>query len=388
MAGRPARPRRRLVVCCDGTWNAADSRRAETNVARIARAVRAHSGDDRVPQITLYLRGVGSTGGRIQRLVAGATGAGVEDNIRSAYMFLAQNFEPAADGWPQDEIYLFGFSRGAFTARSLAGFIAACGLLKRQDLLLVAEAWDYYLSRKQRSRADFCATTGARCHEDIRIRFLGVWDTVGALGVPGTFLEGVLAGHHRCHDTTPSSILDIGRHAVAIDEHRGAFVPTLWTGQAAPGTDIRQMWFAGAHADVGGGYASRGLADIPLRWMAEEAAKAGLQLDWESGALPQPEALDALAPQHRSSEGVLYLQDRIRPTWRQMLARHPRGMGWLARAYAPADDRGVPLPVINEDIHPSVLNRRGHAVPSRNADEQAEEIAAYEPPNLRAALWA
>jgi uncharacterized protein (DUF2235 family) len=129
--------KKKFVLCFDGTWNSADSRKAETNVARIARAVRANSGDDCIPQLTLYLRGVGSTGIALQKVLEGAVGEGVDDNIRSGYMFLAQNYEPG------DGIYLFGFSRGAFTARSLAGFISSCGLLKRQRLGDIVDAWGY-----------------------------------------------------------------------------------------------------------------------------------------------------------------------------------------------------------------------------------------------------
>src|SRR3712207_1342321 len=233
------------------------------------------SGADGVPQLTLYLRGVGSTGIALQKLIEGASGEGIDDNIRSGYMFLAQNYE-AGDG-----IYLFGFSRGAFTARSLAGFIGACGLLKRQGLGDIAAAWDYYRTADLRSPDDFCRRCGSDCHTDAAIAFLGVWDTVGALGIPGTVLNKLTAREYQFHDTTPSRIVKVGRHALAIDEHRDEFEPTLWTGDVPLGGDIAQVWFAGAHSDVGGGYQDRRLADIPLLWMAEEARKAGLQLDPE-----------------------------------------------------------------------------------------------------------
>jgi len=205
---------KRLVLCFDGTWNSADSERAETNVARIARAVRANSGPDGIQQITLYLRGVGSTGIALERLVGGALGKGVDDSIRSGYMFLAQNYVPG------DQIFLFGFSRGAFTARSLTGFVSACGLLKRQNLGDIVDAWNYYRKAKTRSPADFCQRHDSDCHTDLTIAFLGVWDTVGALGIPGTLLNQLSARQYEFHDTTPSRIVRVGRQALAIEPPR------------------------------------------------------------------------------------------------------------------------------------------------------------------------
>jgi uncharacterized protein (DUF2235 family) len=156
---------KRLIVCFDGTWNSADSEGDETNVARIARAIPANSHGG-PPQLVLYLRGVGSTGHAIQRLIDGAVGQGVDENIRSGYMFLAQNYVPQEGRRPADEIYLFGFSRGAFTARSLAGLIGCCGLLKRQSLQHLPAAWTYYRTEKNRSREGLCKScTGADTHE-------------------------------------------------------------------------------------------------------------------------------------------------------------------------------------------------------------------------------
>src|SRR5262249_10206108 len=140
---------KRVIVCCDGTWNDAESQRSETNVARIARAIHATQSTGGVLQIVLYLRGVGTSGLHAETLVEGATGLGIDENIRSAYMFIAQNYIPG------DEIFLFGFSRGAFTARSLAGFISACGILKRQRLGDIARAWAYYRCPKPHSARDF-----------------------------------------------------------------------------------------------------------------------------------------------------------------------------------------------------------------------------------------
>lgn len=354
---------KRLVVFFDGTWNSSDSGRAETNVARLARAVHGSLGQDGVQQVSLYLRGVGSTGVAVQRLVGGAFGEGVGENIRAAYMFLSRNYVPG------DEIFLFGFSRGAYSARSLSGMIGACGLLKRQEIDKVTAAWTYYRNAKPRSPADFCARYRGDCHLDVRIAFLGVWDTVGALGIPQTLAGRMLAGTFQFHDTAPSRIVLRGRHALAIDEHRGAFLPTLWTGTAPPGSDIVQMWFAGAHSDVGGGYGERGLADIPLLWMAEEARKAGLQLD--PRVLPSAGGLDPCASQH-DSRGGLWLRDRLAPTIRPVMGPV---MGRAAET------------VINPQIHPSVRQRFGQPIWClRDSFIGAESLRPYRPKNLRALL--
>ncbi len=364
---------KRLVVCFDGTWNNADSAKAETNVARIARAVRAGSSPDGVQQITLYLRGVGSTGLAVQRLVDGATGAGVDDNIRSGYMFLAQNYVPG------DAIYLFGFSRGAFSARSLAGLIAATGLLKRQRLADLSRAWSYYRKTDERSPADFCRRHGTDCHLEVPIAFLGVWDTVGALGIPGTMLNHLIADQFEFHDTTPSRIVKVGRQALAIDEHRDEFEPTLWTAPQPAGTDIRQVWFAGAHADVGGGYEERRLADIPLRWMADEAIAAGLHLD--ETTLPQPDSLDPLAPQHESRQRWSR-KDRLTPTIRQIMDKAPE-VGLLERLYRPADGDGRPLQPLAEALHESVRRRFGQTVSILPGHAEGDgESLVYRPANL------
>jgi uncharacterized protein (DUF2235 family) len=366
---------KRLVLCFDGTWNSADSRKAETNVARIARAVRANSGADGIPQLTLYLRGVGSTGIALERVLEGAVGEGIDDNIRSGYMFLAQNYEPG------DGIYLFGFSRGAFTARSLAGFIGACGLLKRQKLGDIAAAWEYYRKADPRSPADFCQRCSSDCHTDLTIAFLGVWDTVGALGIPSTVLNRLTAHEYQFHDTTPSRIMKAGRHALAIDEHRDEFEPTLWTGAVPPGTDIKQVWFAGAHSDVGGGYHERNLADIPLLWMAKEAQKAGLQLDWDMLPSRVVGTLDPCAPQHESRLSWSR-KDLLTPTIREVAGKAP-DVGVFERLYRPMDTDGRPLATINESLHPSVGERFGREVRLLAGDDETTgKVVVYRPKNL------
>ncbi|MBB4003799.1 DUF2235 domain-containing protein [Aurantimonas endophytica] len=385
--------RKRLVVCFDGTWNNADdSDKSATNVQRIARAVRGNSGD--MQQIVLYLRGVGSTGTQIQRLLAGATGAGVEDNIRSAYMFLAQNYRPARKEGGKDvaadEIFLFGFSRGAFSARSLAGFISSAGLLKRQRLADLPAAWAYYRRVGPRSSKDFCAVAGSDCHHDPEITFVGVWDTVGALGIPKSIVGLQIDASHEFHDTTPSKIVANAFHALAIDEYRDEFVPTLWTGTVPAGAHVEQCWFAGAHSDVGGGYADRRLADIPLAWMAGKAEQCGLALQWEDEDRPAEPllradaSLDPYAPQHESRFN-LSRKDRLTPTIRQIHGASFR-TSLLERAYFPTDGEGRPLKPLNESVHSSAVQRVGKTVAIILNDDGDTQRRRYAPKNLAAAL--
>ncbi len=357
---------KRLVVCLDGTWNAADSKRAETNVVRLSRAIRANSGSDGVAQFSIYLRGVGTSGTQLDRLIAGATGSGIEDIIRTAYLFLAQNYVPAhkdAGGRdiPADEIFLFGYSRGAYAARSLTGLIGSAGLLKRQSLGHLPTAWAYYRGFKNRSPSDFVrryANRNIETHEEMAVNFLGVWDTVGALGIPVGFFEDLSGLVHGFHDTSPARIVRHGAQALAIDEHRDEFVPTLWTGTAPPGSTIEQVWFAGSHADVGGGYSDRDLADIPLLWMVDRAKSAGLQVDETTpGLLPQPAALNILGPTHDPRQGWS-VKDRLTPTIRSVCEQNVP-VDLLERLYRPLGPNGKPLKTVNEMVHWSVVERYG-----------------------------
>ena len=386
------RGKQRLVVCFDGTWNNVDTNgKNSTNVEKIAQAVKGDSGD--IPQITLYLRGVGSTGHRIQRIIDGAIGRGVDDNIRSAYQFLAQNYLPkrgdgAGGQIEADEIFLFGFSRGAFSARSLAGFIGSAGLLMRHHLHRLEDAWAYYRKVGERTSRKFCNEFECECHHDPEIKFLGVWDTVGALGIPTSTVDlPLLEKDTEFHDTTPSKIVKNAFHALAIDEYRDEFVPTLWTGETPTGAKIEQMWFAGAHSDVGGGYTNRELANIPLCWMAEKAQDCGLKLDVD--LLPKPAELNALAPQHESRVSFGY-KDRFTPTIR-VIEEKPFDTSWRERAYRPTGKDGEPLKTIAEAIHPCAAKRfemrHSAKVELITGDDSTnvEEIV-YEPKNLDAAL--
>lgn len=364
---------KRIIVCCDGTWNSDDTQTNDTNVAILARSIHGSQETGGALQIVLYLRGVGTTGLKIGTLIDGAVGIGVDDNIRSAYQFICQNYLPG------DEIYLFGFSRGAFTARSLAGLITSCGILYRESLGALPSAWVYYRSPKPHAPSAFVDRYRVRTHADPAISFLGVWDTVGSLGIPGGLLAAGNKAKFAFHDTSPSPLVKRAVQALAIDEHRRDFTPTFWTGTAPPGAAIQQVWFAGAHSDVGGGYVTRKLADIPLVWMARQAEATGLALDWT--CLPDPATLDPTAPAHDSSSGF-FAVDRYIPTVRE-IGMKKCAVGFNESLFEAVDENGKPTTTINEGVHRSVLSR--HAMPAQLCSDDARGVCssvAYNPKNL------
>jgi uncharacterized protein (DUF2235 family) len=285
---------KRIVIACDGTWNRPDQVHGEkatpSNVTKLALAVADDGGG--TEQRVFYERGVG-TGGAVDRIGGGALGIGLSRNVLRPYRFLAQHYVPG------DDLYLFGFSRGAFTARSLAGLIGNCGILKPEHLDAVDDAYALYRSRAKSTRPSsnearlfrraYAYREPARDgdHPDVEdrtpIRFLGVWDTVGALGVPvpapvPKWARAYLSRRWSFHDVQLGSHVWHAAHAMAIDERRRPFEPTPFERQAtAPRAQtIEQVWFAGVHSDVGGGYPDPRLADITLLWMAERAAAHGL----------------------------------------------------------------------------------------------------------------
>jgi len=267
-----------LVICCDGTWNSADQETVNgdpcvTNVLKIACRV-AKEKPDGTLQIVYYDQGVG-TGNVLDHYVGGAFGDGLEANIHDAYRFLIANYEIG------DDIYIFGFSRGAYTARSLAGMVRRCGILRRDKVRQYPKAKEIYRSTKAATDAPAVAFRAESAIEpDTPIHCIGVWDTVGALGIPIHVLGMRSKSDYEFLDTRLSRSVRFAFHALAVDEHRRPFEPTLWQVTAPdPGQVVRQVWFAGAHSDVGGGYPEAGLSDITLRWMIESATSAGLQFD-------------------------------------------------------------------------------------------------------------
>jgi uncharacterized protein (DUF2235 family) len=268
---------KRIVLSFDGTWNKpADenlpaSQQMETNVSRFFKSV-SDSGTDGTRQVKWYDEGVGTQW--YDQYIGGAIGTGLEVNIVQGYEYLAQTYEPG------DDVYILGFSRGAYTARSLVGMVRNCGLIDKKWLALkVGIAYGIY-----RTRDDGADSTTARLFRsmfarEIRIKFLGVWDTVGALGIPLDVVKNFNGKFYEFHDTELSSIVENAYHAVAIDEHRQDYDVCLWNPKSTkPGQTVEQRWFVGAHCDVGGGYADRRLSDLPMRWMQDKASAVGLGL--------------------------------------------------------------------------------------------------------------
>jgi hypothetical protein len=257
--------------------------------------------------------------------------------------------------------------------------ITACGILFRQSLSALPGAWKYYRTPKPHSPQAFADLCKAKCHLDPVITFLGVWDTVGSLGIPGSLLAASNKEKFAFHDTTPSPFVKRAFHALAIDEHRHDFTPTFWTGDAPPGGTIQQVWFAGAHSDVGGGYNTRSLADIPLVWMAKQAEAAGLSLDWS--CLPDRTMLDPTAPSHDSSAGLFAL-DRYHPTIRNVgMKSCPVKLN--ESLYSALDEKGQPTKTINEGIHRSVLTRCAGSAQLCSDDANGKcSLGPYKPENL------
>lgn len=267
---------KRLIVCCDGTWNRPDEvsngLAAPTNVAKLALAF-ADQDDARNTQLLHYQAGVGTRRG--ERLVGGAFGVGLSRNILNCYRFLVDNYRP------EDKLYFFGFSRGAYTARSLAGLVRNSGILRPEERHRIDDAYALYRrSDKESLPNSIAAELFRRSHSysETYIDFVGVWDTVGALGIPiDGFRLPLLSRLWRFHDTTLSRYVRNAYHALAIDERRRPFKPTLWEQKPdARDQTLEQAWFAGVHSDVGGGYSDTGLSEIALLWMAEKARACGL----------------------------------------------------------------------------------------------------------------
>jgi len=322
---KPNKPKKRLIVCCDGTWQKPSSK-YPTNVVKIAQAIKPFS-DDGTAQIVFYDEGVGS--GNLEwleeayQIVGGAFGVGLYQNIQDAYLFLSLNYEPG------DEIYLFGFSRGAYTVRSLAGLIySSGGLLSRANIREAPFVYDLYQNKKLTvddkiifrqlpipyedsphvKRIQDCRTEaeyilcyescdqkkqkvsklitkyGFKEREDKKIRqeaqitVLGCWDTVGSLGIPTSipFLSDWVNKKYGFHDHKLNENILHAFHAIAIDEHREVFNVTHMTNsknRRKKGSErtLSEVWFPGGHSSVGGGNSEeKGLSNAALLWMIKQ----------------------------------------------------------------------------------------------------------------------
>jgi uncharacterized protein (DUF2235 family) len=294
---------KRICLCFDGTWNTPSNSAdldevtapqddsfeivkangaVETNVCRLYRSIRAIPGSAAGPtaQVKWYDRGVGTDW--YDRIAGGAFGLGLSRKIREGYKYLSDTYDKG------DDVFIFGFSRGAYTARSLVGMIRNCGLMPKgllrspnpDDNDELMEAYELYRTRDDSSDSIRAQNFRAK-HNSliIEIKFLGVWDTVGALGIPIESFGEFNKEQFEFHDTELSGIVKNAFHAVAVDEHRQQYAATLWDPKQKLDQVIEQRWFIGAHADVGGGYQDRRLSDMALNWIQKNAQACGLELD-------------------------------------------------------------------------------------------------------------
>ena len=309
-----------IVICCDGTGN--EFGRNNTNVVLTYMLAKKDE-----QQVVYYDPGVGTGGWEYEEEVGGlrakgdqATGRGLQRNVEDAYRYLMTRYSP------DDRVYLFGFSRGAFTVRSLAGMLHRCGLLRTDAGNFVEYASKMYNSSSDDAIAqEFRAVFGMPCP----VHFIGVWDTVDSL---------IMNAGKRFHDATLNPEVSHGFHALAIDEVRRDFPPSLWDETAVEDDQtVEQAWFVGAHADVGGWYDERGLSNVTLHWMLGKACAYGLRVDQAK--------LDGYAPNphdqvHKSYDGFWRIRGkrtRVIPSGAKIHSSVFKRMGQASNAYSPAN---------------------------------------------------
>ena len=287
-----------IVVCCDGTGNEYGNN--NTNVVDMYEPVVRDK-----DQIAYYDPGVGTFsifgrefGKKLGIILGQGFGYGLTENIEDAYSYLMDHYEPG------DQLFLFGFSRGAFTVRALAGMLHKVGLLQKGSNNLIPYASGIYNTRGNGPIAEGFKNT--YCHE-CKPYYIGVWDTVGSLGL---WLGREFFDDRLNHDVVNAY------HAIAIDEKRKKFPVSLWDEtELAPEQNVHQVWFAGVHSDVGGSYTERDLSNITLIWMLENAEKHGLRLKevWKDKLQSNP-----LGPMHESRTGLWRL-------WPSVIRKIPEG---------------------------------------------------------------
>ena len=274
---------KRLIVCCDGTWNTPEMA-CPTNVVKIAQAITEIDVSTDIQQIVFYDEGIG-TQNLLDKYAGGALGKGIDLNVQQAYRFLVLNYAPG------DEIYLYGFSRGSYTIRSLAGMIGMAGMLKRHQVEWVLEAYELYRKfRRTKSKEPdkFRKMHGTEVPE---ITFMGCWDTVEALGLPNKVdfikIDNAFKDRYRFVNPKLGDHVRKAAHAVAIDEERMEFDVTLMHPSDSRGSEqITEVWFPGDHGCVGGGTdCKRPLSDTALEWMIQQT-KAHTPLVFDIARIP------------------------------------------------------------------------------------------------------
>lgn len=285
-----------IILCSDGTGNQAIKDRG-TNVFKLYEAIDRHHS---TPQLAFYDNGVGTESFKLFKILGGAFGFGLSRNVRELYTHLVRCYEPG------DSIYLFGFSRGAYTARTLAGLITKCGVLaidkcnndgdvsrfvkgaykayRRDYRTITTSLWRMLFGWLTRRRYGFTQVEEFRrfTHEDgnTPVHFIGVWDTVGAVGFPIMCVADwfdALIYKFKFPNSALNAKVHQACHAVSIDDKRKTFHPEMWDESNETGDRIQQVWFAGVHANVGGGYPKQGMSLVALDWMMKKAHTAGLE---------------------------------------------------------------------------------------------------------------
>jgi len=372
---------KRIAVLIDGTWNKEGSG-ADTNVAKLdsARKIQAFikaTAADGTLQHVHYHDGVGTEGDLIQKLLGGFIGLGLKKIIQDVYEFIVADYAAG------DELYIVGFSRGAYAARALAGLIGASGIQRKLDANVFEVAWQHYrvapAVRKQpqtagssdrKTLADYnMLATKQSFHDTRTITCVGVWDTVGSYGIPAGIGLAALARYFTLamlgfHDTSFGDHVKVGLHAIAVDERRRPFVPTFWTilkGEKPKG-HVEQTWFAGAHSNVGGGYSDSGLSDEALIWMiARVQALTGLEFDVQAVKSNTKPNIGGVVVD--SAQG--WPIDHMFPHYRAILSPIAIHHGYFSNSEDPTEEH------INERVHWSVIAKRAGTAANR-----------YSPPNL------
>lgn len=426
-------PLRRHLIFLDGTWNSDDREGEQTHIVRLRNLAMPKvkvDGAAGKPETIICLQsiyydsGVGTGLSRLDRFIGGALGAGLSTNVRQAYRYLSAVYQPG------DEICVFGFSRGAYTARSLVGYIAASGLLKREHCTEANEsaAWAYYRIPPKQRFPGSNANRDRLVHENVRVRAMGVFDTVGSLGIPSTWARVINRFFLQFHDTEVSRIVDYAFHALAIDEKREPFQAAVWQRPRHEEFQrIEQVWFPGVHSDIGGGYSDHRLGDIVLSWMVERLTRGPgteaephvhfygrsqgstpsasrrkptrVTVSSASGAsarrlgpIEPDEAAqtpgvpdDNLAPQNESRT-ALYRLLYPWPLLRLIGQTWPRGdRAAIRRSFAVNEFQPFQDP-IGEMVHWCALVRLGRSVEIAQAASAKDKPFVYAPPNLIAVL--
>src|SRR6266481_1289329 len=384
---------KRIIILIDGTWNE-EGKGNDTNIAKLdpkykkagAPLIKPVSADNTV-QMAFYHDGVGSDPDFVKHWLGGAIGIGLRKIVQDAYHTVATNYERG------DEIYILGFSRGAYAARALAGLIGASGIQRSADPQGFDAIWNHFRVDPEVRAGTKAPSSGDQKAIDSfnrlaaqntidpkpRIKCVGVFDTVGSYGVPagiglaalGRYITLAFLGFH---DTEIGKHVDVGLHAVAVDERRRPFVPTFWTAPKAkpPQTHVEQTWFAGVHVNIGGGYADAGLSDQALIWMiARMQALTGLEFDVARvKAVTKPNLNGEVVD---SSKG--WFIDETFPHGRVILSPDAIEHGFFLNTANPAEEH------VNERVHWSVMKKLGQKCTVFGVPD-----TPYAPVNLPAAI--